>query len=427
MKHEINLVDQLNDISYLRDTGQTQTFWNGWKKKQSFHSFYWLDNRNKLDITYNSSSLNDVKSNPNKKYYFFYYSSELHLDEFSKKLNENAKEFEELIDLFKQDNLRIIFIDEAEGVHHDYVKDFSNALKKLKIPRHRTLYINNDALLPSLSENLNLVGKKWNYLFSSTSKDYIVQSLDLSFERRRKFLFLTKNKILKPHRILVLAFLKKHNLLNISNYSSLVRESNYKIGSPDKIRHLFDENILDEFKEEISDILEGGVVETKYEEGTFNVNYDEKNNLYINYAGEHDYRDYQSSYINITTESNFNFSKVMAGNAGRFLHISEKSLKPFAMFQLPIIVGVPHHIKYMRELYNLDMFDDFIDHSYDNEIDDVIRMTKLHNEILRLSSLRNELHSYFKDNESRFIKNRKIIEDISKWKHTDLLNFILNM
>ena len=38
MKHEINLVDQLNDISYLRDTGQTQTFWNGWKKKQSFQS-----------------------------------------------------------------------------------------------------------------------------------------------------------------------------------------------------------------------------------------------------------------------------------------------------------------------------------------------------------------------------------------------------
>ena len=423
MIHEINLVDQLNDISYLRDTGQTQTFWNGYKKERSFYAFYWLDNRNELDITYNSSSLNDVKSNPNKKYYFFYYSSELHLDEFSKKLNENAKEFEELIDLFKQDNLRIIFIDEAEGVHHDYVKDFSNALKKLKIPRHRTLYINNDALLPSLSENLNLVGKKWNFLFSNTSNGYIEESVDLKFEHDREFVFLTKNKVLHPHRILILAFLKKHNLLNISNYSSLIRESNYKIGSPDKIRHLFDDNILDEFKEEVSDILEDGVVETKYEKGNFNI----ENVGGINYAGKADYRDYQSSYINITTESNFNFGKPPIGQTGRFLHISEKSLKPFAMFQLPIIVGVPHHIKYMRELYNLDMFDDFIDHSYDNEIDDVIRMTKLHNEILRLSSLRNELHSYFKDNESRFIKNRKIIEDISKWKHTDLLNFILNM
>ena len=147
----------------------------------------------------------------------------------------------------------------------------------------------------------------------------------------------------------------------------------------------------------------------------------------MNYAGENDYRDYESSYINITTESNFNFFKPPIGNSGKFLHISEKSLKPFAMMQLPIIVGVPHHIKYMRELYNLDMFDDFIDHSYDNETDDVIRMTKLHNEILRLSSLRDELPSYFKDNESRFIKNRKIIKDISKWKHTDLLNFIIKM
>lgn len=423
MIHEINLVDQLNDISYLRDTGQTQTFWNGYKKERSFYAFYWLDNRNELDITYNSSSLNDVKSNPNKKYYFFYYSSELHLDEFSEKLNENAKEFQELIDLFKQDNLKIIFIDEAEGVHHDYVKEFSNSLKKLEIPKERILYINNDALLPSLSENLNLVGKKWNFLFSNTSNGYIEESVDLKFEHDREFVFLTKNKVLHPHRILILAFLKKHNLLNISNYSSLIRESNYKIGSPDKIRHLFDDNILDEFKEEVSDILEDGVVETKYEKGNFNI----ENVGGINYAGKADYRDYQSSYINITTESNFNFGKPPIGQTGRFLHISEKSLKPFAMFQLPIIVGVPHHIKYMRELYNLDMFDDFIDHSYDNEIDDVIRMTKLHNEILRLSSLRNELHSYFKDNESRFIKNRKIIEDISKWKHTDLLNFILNM
>ena len=423
MIDKINLVDQLNDISYVRENGQTQTFWNDYKKEKSFHAFYWLDNKNELDITYNSSSLNDVKSNPNKKYYFFYYSSELHLDEFSQNLNKNAKKFQELIDLFKQDNLRIIFIDEAEGVHHDYVKNFSNALKKLKIPKHRILYINNDALLPSLSENLNLVGKKWNFLFINTSNGYIEESVDLKFEHDREFVFLTKNKVLRSHRILILAFLKKHNLLNISNYSSLIRESNYKIGSPDKIRYLFDDNILDKFKEEVSDILEDGVVETKYEKGNFNI----ENVGSINYAGKTDYRDYQSSYINITTESNFNFGKPPIGQSGRFLHISEKSLKPFAMFQLPIIVGVPHHIKYMRELYNLDMFDDFIDHSYDDEMDDVIRMNKIHDEILRLSTVKDDLKSYFMDNKKRFIKNREIITNISKWKETDLLNFILNM
>ena len=41
MIHEINLVDQLNDISYVRENGQTQTFWNDWKKERSFDSFYW--------------------------------------------------------------------------------------------------------------------------------------------------------------------------------------------------------------------------------------------------------------------------------------------------------------------------------------------------------------------------------------------------
>ena len=423
MTHEINLVNQLNDISYIRDTGQTQTFWNNWKKKQSFHAFYWLDNRNELDIIYNSCSLNDVKSNPNKKYYFIYYSSEAHLNELSIKLNDNAEEFHELIDLFKQENLRIIFIDEAEGVHHEYVEQFSDSLKKLEIPKERILYINNDALLPSLSENLNLIGKKWNFLFSNTSNGYIEQSLDLEFKNNREFIFLTKNKILKPHRILILAFLKQHDLLKISNYSSLIRESMYRTNSYEKIQYLFGDSFLYKFKKYIEDILEGGIVETKYEKGKYNIEDIER----MNYAGENDYRDYESSYINITTESNFNFFKPPIGNSGKFLHISEKSLKPFAMMQLPIIVGVPHHIKYMRELYNLDMFDDFIDHSYDNETDDVIRMTKLHNEILRLSSLRDELPSYYKDNESRIIKNRKIIKDISKWKHTDLLNFIIKM
>ena len=81
----------------------------------------------------------------------------------------------------------------------------------------------------------------------------------------------------------------------------------------------------------------------------------------------------------------------------------------------------------MKELYNLDMFDDFIDHSYDDEMDDVIRMNKIHDEILRLSTVKDDLQSYFMDNKKRFIKNREIITNIGKWKETDLLNFIFNM
>jgi hypothetical protein len=423
MINEINLVDQLNNISYKKSNGQHQDFWNNEKKQKSFYAFDWLRHRNEYDITYNSCSLNDVKSNPSKKYYFIYYSSETNLSDLSIKLNENSKELHELIDLFKQKNVRIIFMDEAEGVHHGFIEEFSNSLKKLKIPKKRILYINNDALLPSLSENLNFIGKKWHFLFSNTSNGYIEHSIDLEFKKDREFVFLTKNKILKPHRLLILAFLKKHDLLKVSNYSALVKESMYRTNSYEKIQYLFDTNILNEFQKYLPEILEEDVVETKYEKGKYNIEDIES----INYAGAHDLRDYESSYINITTESNYNFSKSPMGDSGKFIHISEKSLKPFSMLQLPIIVGVPHHIKYMRELYNFDMFDDFIDHSYDNEIDDVIRMRKLHSEILRVSSLKNKLPLYFKTNKNRFINNREIIKDISKWKHSDLLNFIINM
>ena len=40
-------------------------------------------------------------------------------------------------------------------------------------------------------------------------------------------------------------------------------------------------------------------------------------------------KDYEESYINITSETQY---------IENYIHISEKSLKPFAVYQLPIIV-----------------------------------------------------------------------------------------
>jgi hypothetical protein len=50
------------------------------------------------------------------------------------------------------------------------------------------------------------------------------------------------------------------------------------------------------------------------------------------------------------------------------LFVTEKTIKPFAMRQIPIFNTVKHHVKFLRTL-GLDLFDDVIDQSYDN-IDD---------------------------------------------------------
>lgn len=53
------------------------------------------------------------------------------------------------------------------------------------------------------------------------------------------------------------------------------------------------------------------------------------------------------------------------------LFVTEKTIKPFAMRQIPIFNTVKHHVKFLRTL-GLDLFDDVIDQSYDN-IDDPLQ------------------------------------------------------
>jgi len=113
---------------------------------------------------------------------------------------------------------------------------------------------------------------------------------------------------------------------------------------------------------------------------------------------------FQNAYINIITESHYNLLE-------NDVHITEKSFKPFYFFQLPIFLAEWKHIKMMREEYDLDFFDDLIDHSYDNEIDDIKRMHMVINEIKRLSTMREEISEFYKNNVDRLIKNHNLIRN----------------
>jgi hypothetical protein len=65
----------------------------------------------------------------------------------------------------------------------------------------------------------------------------------------------------------------------------------------------------------------------------------------------------------------------------------------------------------MREEYNLDFFDDLIDHSYDNEIDDVKRFHMVVNEIKRLSTMKEKISEFYKNNVNRLIDNHNFIKN----------------
>jgi hypothetical protein len=93
------------------------------------------------------------------------------------------------------------------------------------------------------------------------------------------------------------------------------------------------------------------------------------------------------------------------------IHITEKSFKPFNFYQLPIFLTTYGHVKKLRDLYGFDMFDDLIDHSYDNEPNCRIRFKLVINEIKKLNGV--NIKDFYKDNINRLKNNKKIISEIS--------------
>jgi hypothetical protein len=63
-------------------------------------------------------------------------------------------------------------------------------------------------------------------------------------------------------------------------------------------------------------------------------------------------------------------------------------------------------------MYGFDMFDDLVNHSYDNEIDNGKRLFMVADEIKRLNENPQLIKDFYKNNEERFIKNRNIIYEI---------------
>jgi len=85
---------------------------------------------------------------------------------------------------------------------------------------------------------------------------------------------------------------------------------------------------------------------------------------------------YSDSYLHVVSESTMR-SKIF---------ITEKTWQPIAAGQLFVILGNPGTVSHLREL-GVDVFDDLIDHSYDNDPDPRSRLHKTHLELDRLSEL----------------------------------------
>ena len=123
---------------------------------------------------------------------------------------------------------------------------------------------------------------------------------------------------------------------------------------------------------------------------------------------------WQSSFMSIVTESLYNASE-------HVIFPTEKSWKAFDKFHLPIFVSVPGFVDHIRSL-GFDVFDDFIDHSYDKITDDKRRMAEIKSVIDTWSQMSlQELSAIKVKLEPRLRKNRDVLHELTlaSIKHRD--------
>jgi hypothetical protein len=89
--------------------------------------------------------------------------------------------------------------------------------------------------------------------------------------------------------------------------------------------------------------------------------------------------------------------------------ITEKYLNSIYGYNFPIIIAVPGAVKFLRSL-GFDMFDDVVDHSYDDIDDDLKRIESAVQSNIHLIKDKNLLIDHWKKSVSRFDKNLKFVK-----------------
>jgi hypothetical protein len=191
------------------------------------------------------------------------------------------------------------------------------------------------------------------------------------------------NRITKIHRIYISNFISKHgNLRNKINYSfGLIKpgahehiKSKPQIGSEkwytwlEDIERQWSNIFSDPFNE-----VEKWMVyhQEKYPEGDILADHT------INMNHQMCQENYYDSVFNIVTESFISADLVF---------LTEKTFKPIIWHQPFIMIGNPGSIEFLRT-DGFDVFDDIIDHSYDNIIEIPERFEYIKKEIIRLCDI----------------------------------------
>lgn len=301
--------------------------------------------------------------NLGKRYFFF----DCHSEDFSE---DNIKKIHIVVEVLKKtanEPINCFYMTgclNGDAAYYEFVKSIYE--EPILIPLAARYYEDSSKKFRTLSENT-----------------YPIKLRDKNF--------LCFNRMARPHRLCLVDFFIKHDLLK-NNFVSLLGDFLDDGTSSFDGSEFYDEDKYPNIAKN-RDIFPLNLNATK-----------ERHNPAELEAEDSVY--YENSYLSIVTETVFEkvFPSVFA---------SEKVYKPIIMLHPFILVGVPYFLKYLREC-GYQTFHPFIDESYDEIVDDRKRMKAICEEILRLSAFTDEDWKEWMENVKHIVEFNK-----EKWVNAD--------
>lgn len=356
--------------------------------------------------------IEDVYKNPLKT---FYYSIKTDkslsyiFDDLGADLKEETKK------CFREcNNITFLYIREHES---ETIQDFKSLLSfihKNELDEKQFYILSNNPNIKKYIKdtNSNVNFGKINLLKLTSTSVFSEMNTRFTIDKKGKF-FSCFNKNPKNHRYVLLSLLNNFEILKDTNYSLLGFANSPNI---EVYRSYITENYL--LNTDFNYIYNQGIHESDYEKnlGYFNEDLSVNNQNFpsIGRGGGASgglmlpefIESFEHNYFNIVTESMFE-------DDTETIHVTEKSFRPFYFYMFPLILTTHGHIKYMREVYGFDFYDDIIDHSYDLEKNQSKRMELFINEIVRIYNNKDFFINFYKNNKERFENNKKIVESLS--------------
>jgi len=319
------------------------------------------------------------------------------------------------ISQFTNDNTKVIVdLVTESGCLDDFINQFDIISKNYKNLNFYVLvdgifdykFSDNVKVLSSLK--LSLLAFFENFFQKNHNQQYTIESFDL-YNKENGITSL--NGRLRIHRILLFLELLKRNILFDSK-----NDISFLFYTSDK----FDDKIYLKYIKEIFDkksitSKEYSILLKYIEQLPVKVN-DESGNTPNTIICGNSF----NKILNLVTESVVGIE--CGENKYNTITATEKAWIPLRIHQIPVYISQCGYVKQIRKL-GFDLFDDIVDHSYDDELDPNKRIRLAVDEVERLQKI--DLLSFYNKNYSRFVKNNILCQLIKGEAFEILSNFIL--